>query len=117
MPSSEQERRIGDRRVVLNSHLFAGFVGNELGIGTFDLLGVISNFRTKAKVDGFANSSVISGTIKTVTLASVKGDNGGTDKFGIYAHFFIKSVIIGDPKKTYKQPTADGFDDFQVEVV
>jgi hypothetical protein len=101
----------------LNSHLYAGYTGTKNGVGTYDPVGLLASFRTTAKVDGFANSSVISGTINNVTLASVDVDNGD-NKFGIYAGFFIKAVIVKSPAETFRAPFGvNEIDDFQVGII
>jgi large repetitive protein len=98
----------------LNSHLFAGYTGDDVGGGTFDPAGVVTSFLATGR---FANSSVIAATVKTVTLAGVDGPNAG-DKFGIYADASIRSVVVKDPKRTFTNPTTlTGFDDFEIEVV
>ena len=98
----------------LNSRLFAGFEGTTQGVGAYDPFGAITSFRTTA--GGFANSSLVSGTVKNVVLASVEESNGGT-KFGVYADFYIQAVTLKAPVETYKEPTAEGFGDFEVKVV
>ena len=97
-----------------NSHLFAGYSGDDVGGGTFDPTGVVTAFTTTGR---FTNSSVIAATVKTVTLTGVDGVNAG-DKFGIYADSTIKSVVVKDPRRTFTNPTTlTGFDDFEIEVV
>jgi hypothetical protein len=99
----------------LNSQLFAGYTGDDVGGGTFDPAGVVTSFLTTGR---FANSSVIAATVKTVTLASVDGDNGGVDKFGIYADLSIRTVVVKEPRMTFTNPTTlTGFEDFEIEVV
>jgi uncharacterized membrane protein YgdD (TMEM256/DUF423 family) len=99
----------------VSSTLFAGYTGPSDGSGSFNLPAVIGSFRVTSKTDGFANSSVIADTIKTVSLASLDPTNGGTP-FGIFADTKIGTVTVVLPVKLkYPGQTSEG--DFEVKVV
>jgi hypothetical protein len=100
-----------------NSHLFAGYTGDDVGGGTFDAAGWVGSFRATAVTGGFRNSSVIAAQVGTVSLMSVDADNGD-DKFGVYADVAIGRVTVKVPALLATNlAAATGVDDFEVKVI
>jgi len=82
----------------LNSSLFAGYndatdVFKQV-LADKKTVGTIGSFTVSGLTDAFANSHVFASTLKTVTLGSVKTDNG-TVPFGFTADVAINSLKIG----------------------
>src|SRR5205823_1676784 len=102
----------------------AGFDGSRLWAG-YDGTGfndpvpaTVGSVRVTGKTDAFAGSSLYATTFKTVTLTSVKGDNGpnGHAPFGVFADQSVGRVTVLLPtKRTY--PGAGPIGDFEVEVL
>jgi hypothetical protein len=102
----------------VDSELLAGYAGPADGSGTFNLPSTVKSFVVTGKADGFANSFVLASTFNSVTLASVKTDNGGT-AFGFRADTAVKKLAVTTLKFKYdpKGPATQATGDFDVRVV
>ena len=102
----------------VGSRLFAGYSGPDNGSGTFNAPGSVGSFVVTGKSDAFARSYVIAGALKSVRLASVKTDNGGT-RFGFLAHESIRHLSVADPAFRYASggSITQGLGDFEANIV
>ena len=102
----------------VDSELFAGYTGPVDGSGNFNLPATVGPFTVTGKTNGFAGSYVIASNFKTVSLASVDGDNDGT-RFGFLFHTGLKSLKVKTPKRAYFQGSTEQqiLDDFYVRKV
>jgi len=111
----------------LNSRLFGGYVGNDIGTTPLGFaIGAaspttIKTFKTlknKTLTGTFANSSVIASVITNATLANVTTANAG-DAFGIFAKSFETiTTTIGGVKTTTKDSAAfTAVGDFDIAIV
>ena len=99
----------------VNSRLYAGYTRNP---GTFSDR-TVRSFKVTGKEDGFENSHVYATTFKSVTLASVTQNNGGTP-FGFTADGAVSGLSVTSPKFKYKpndSTNPQGIGDFEVRIV
>jgi hypothetical protein len=73
------------------------YVGYNATLGTFPLAFTVNAFKVTSNTAGFARSFAFATTFKSVILAGLATDNGGT-KFGFTADAAINSLSIGNLK-------------------
>jgi hypothetical protein len=101
-----------------DSRLLAGYTGANDGSGTFTPGVTVGEFVVTGKTDAFARSYVFASDFKSVSLASVKADDGGT-KFGFLAHESIKHLSVANPTFHYVAggSITQGVQDFEADIV
>ena len=86
----------------INSRLFAGYSGQDDGPGSFNLPSTIGSFIVAGKSAVFADSFVIASNFKSISLASVDPDNGGT-KFGFLFDTAMNRLSVRSPRFAYNR--------------
>jgi hypothetical protein len=97
----------------VNSNLYVGY---DDALGSFPSAYAVNTFKVTSTTAGFAGSFAYATTFKSVILASLNTDNGGT-KFGFRADGAINSLSIANLKFTVNPSGPVVAGDFEAKIV